>query len=156
MKRLLFALGASAVLAAPAAAQIKDTVVKLDAIAAMVGSTPITVYDIERRLSDSISFFLQRSAGMPSRTLQLEMARSALNDLVDEEVLLIKAKEANIEITDVELQEAVETTIKDNSSRFPSQSAFRQALLEAGYGSPEEYRRSLSAQYRRIQTIQRF
>src|SRR3954470_19760039 len=135
MNRLLFALSATALLAGPAAAQIKDTTVRLDAIAAMVGSTPITLYDIERRLSDSISFFLQRNAGMPTRAVQLEMARSALNDLVDEEVLLIKAKEGSIDITDAEVQTAVEEMVKEQSSRFPTASGFREALAQAGYGT---------------------
>jgi peptidyl-prolyl cis-trans isomerase SurA len=156
MKRLLFALSATAVLATPAAAQARDTTIKLDAIVAMVGTTPITVYDIERRLSDSISQFMQRGAGLPNRTLQLAMVQSALNDIVDEEVLLLKAKEANIEITDAEVAAAVEASMKENSARFPSQSAFREALAQAGYGTPEEFRRSLSAQYRRFQTIQRY
>lgn len=155
MKRLLSLIGL-AVLAAPATAQVKDTTIKLDAVVAMVGSTPVTVYDVERRLGDSIQVFMQRNAGMPNRALQLAMAKAAMNDIVDEEVLLFKAKEAKIEISDAEVQEAVENTMKENSSRFPSQSAFRQALADAGYGTPEDYRRTLSAQYRRFQTIQRF
>jgi peptidyl-prolyl cis-trans isomerase SurA len=149
MKRLLLAVA----LATPAAAQVNDTTVKLDAIVAMVGTTPITVYDIERRLSDSISAFMQRRTSMPDRTMQLAMARSALNDLVDEEVMLAKAKEANVEIADAEVQGYVENVMKEQVARFPSQSAFRQALSEAGYGTPEEYRRSLTTLYRRNLTI---
>jgi peptidyl-prolyl cis-trans isomerase SurA len=153
MKRLLFALAAFAV---PAAAQVPDTTVKLDAVVAMVGTTPITVYDVEKRLSDSIASFIRRKAGVPDHSLQLAMARSALNDLVDEEVLLIKAKEASIEVSDAEVQEAIESLMKEQSANFPSQSAFRQALMEAGYGTPEEYRRSMTNLYRRNQTIQHF
>src|SRR3954467_7373657 len=101
MKRLAFALVA---LASPAMAQTKDTTLKLDAVAAMVGNTAITVYDVERRLGDSLQAFVQRGAGMPTRPVQLAMTLSALNDLVDEEVLLIRAKEANIEVSDAEVQ----------------------------------------------------
>jgi peptidyl-prolyl cis-trans isomerase SurA len=156
MKRLLFVAGATVVLGAPASGQARDTTVKLDAIAAVVGTTPITVYDVERRLGDSISMFIQRKAGVPDRTLQLAMARSALNDLVDEEVMLVKAKEANIEVSDAEVQGYIDALMKDNAARFPSQSAFRQALLEAGYGTPEDYRRSMTALYRRNMTIDAF
>src|SRR5689334_2163645 len=99
MKRLVFALAA---LASPAAAQVRDTTIKLDAVAAMVGNTAITVYDVERRLGDSLQAFMQRGAGMPARPVQLAMAQSALNDLVDEEVMLVKAKEANIEVSDAD------------------------------------------------------
>ena len=149
MKSILFL----AALATPALAQVNDTTVKLDAIVAVVGTTPITVYDVERRLSDSISMFMQRRASMPNVTVQRAMARAALNDLVDEEVMLVKAKEANIEVSDAEIQGLVDNVMKEQSARFPSQSAFRQALAEAGYGTPEEYRRSLTTLYRRIQTI---
>jgi peptidyl-prolyl cis-trans isomerase SurA len=152
MKSFLFVVA----LATPALAQVRDTTVRLDAVVAMVGNTPITIYDIERRLSDSISMFMQRRASMPDPTVQRAMARAALNDLVDEEVMLAKAKEANIEISDAELQSLVDNVMKEQTARFPSQSAFRQALSEAGYGTPEEYRRSMTALYRRIQTIDAF
>ena len=153
MKRLVFALLATA---APAVAQVKDTTVKLDAVVAMVGNTPITIYDIERRLGDSIASFMQRRVSMPDRTLQLAMARSAMNDLVDEEVILLKAGEAKVELTDAEVQAWADDFMKEQASKFPSQSAFRQALVQGGYGSPEEYRRAMTVVYRRNQTIQKY
>src|SRR4051812_5075813 len=120
MKRLFFALGAMAAFAAPATAQVKDTVVKLDAVVGIVGGTPITVYDIERRLGDSIAQFQARGATMPNRTLQLAMARSALNDIVDEEVLLLRAKEAKVEVSDAEVQAAMDDFMKEKASGFQS------------------------------------
>ncbi len=161
MKRLLLALSA-VVLAAPAPAQTptstptKDTTIRLDAIVAMVGNTPITIYDIERRLGDSIAAFARRNAGAPTREMQQAFITSALNDLIDEEVLLVKAKDAGIEVSDAETNDAVEATMKENQTQFPSAAAFRQALAEAGYGTPEEYRRTMAAQFRRIQTIERY
>jgi hypothetical protein len=113
MKRLLSALGAAALFAGPATAQLKDTTVKLDAIVAMVGTTPITVYDVERRLGDSLAAFAQRGAGMPSKPVQLAMVQSALNDIVDEEVLLLKAKEANIEVSDADVQATIDNFMKE-------------------------------------------
>ena len=146
MKRALFAL---AVFAVPAAAQARDTVIKLDAIAAMVGNTPVTVYDVERRLGDSLAAFMRRGAGMPSRPLQLEMVKSALNDIVDEEVMMLKAKEANIEVSDVEVNQQIDTYMKNVSAQYRTQSEFRQALLQAGYGTPEEFRRMQTTEMRR-------
>ena len=156
MKRLLFAFALPVVLASPAVGQVRDTSIRLDAIAAMVGTTPITVYDIERRLGDSVSAFRQRGAGMPSAALQLAMANSALNDLVDEEVLLLKAKEAGIEISDAEVQSAIDNYMKELTSRYPSQAAFREALVQAGYGTPEEYRRTQMIGFRRDRTLQNY
>jgi peptidyl-prolyl cis-trans isomerase SurA len=54
------------------------------------------------------------------------------------------------------VQTAVDNTMKDNAAKFPTQSAFRQALAQAGYGSPEDFRRSLATSYRRYQTIQKY
>src|SRR3954470_308572 len=133
MKRLLFAFAAAAAFATPAAAQVRDTTLRLDAVVAMVGTTPITLYDVERRLGDSINAFAQRGAGMPSKAVQQAMVTSALNDLVDEEVMMAKAKEANIEVSDAEVSAAIENLMKEVSGRYPSQAAFRQALAEAGF-----------------------
>jgi hypothetical protein len=88
MKKFAFALVAFAL---PAMARVKDTTVKLDAVVAMVGNTPITVYDVERRLGDSLQAFMARKASMPTPEMQRAMAISALNDHVDEEVLLIRS-----------------------------------------------------------------
>lgn len=153
MKRLAFALVA---LASPAMGQVKDTTVKLDAVVAMVGNTPITVYDVERRLGDSLQAFMARKASMPTPEMQRAMALAALNDLVDEEVLLIRAKEANIEVSDAEVQGVMDNFMKERQAGFPSQSAFRQAIAEAGYGTPEDFRRAMTTVYRRNQTIERF
>ena len=156
MKRLLFGLAGAAVFASPAAAQLRDTTVRLDAVVAMVGNTPITLFDIERRLGDSIAAFVQRGAGMPSKPVQQAMITSALNDLVDEEVMMIKAKEANIEVSDAEVSSAMDNLMKEVSGRYPSQATFRQALADAGFGTPEEYRRTMSTSYRRDAMIKQY
>lgn len=156
MKRLLFAGATAVVLAGPATAQVRDTTIKLDAIVAVVGNTPITVYDVERRLGDSLAAFAQRGAGMPSKAIQTAMINSAITDLVDEEVLVYKAKEANIEVSEAEISAAIDNMMKSVTARYPSQSAFRQALEQAGYGTPEDYRRTMTTMYRRTQMIQQY
>ena len=150
MKRILLAAAGALALASPAAAQTRDTTIKLDAIVAVVGNVPITAYDVERRLGDSLAAFMRRGAGMQTKPVQAAMVNSALNDLVDEEVLLIKAKEAGIEISDAEAAGAIENMMKQVTSQYPSQAAFRQALAEAGYGTPEDYRRFMTVQYKRV------
>lgn len=154
MKRLLFAAAGSVLIAAPAMGQVRDTTIRLDAVVAMVGTVPITTYDVERRLGDSLAAFARRGAGMPNRQLQVAMVTSALADLVDEEVLIYKAKEAGIEVADAEVSTAIENMMKDVTGQYPSQAQFRQALAEAGYGTPEEYRRLMSTAYRRNKQIE--
>jgi parvulin-like peptidyl-prolyl isomerase len=156
MKNLLFAGVAAVLLAGPATAQTTDSTVRLDAIVAVVGNSPITLYDIERRLGDSIASFAQRRAGTPSKAQQSAMISAALNDLVDEEVLLLKAKEAGIEVSDAEIASEIEEMMKRSSSQYPSQQAFRQALAEAGYGAPEDYRRTMTAYLKRNRQIQQY
>ncbi|HEY6220564.1 MAG TPA: peptidylprolyl isomerase [Gemmatimonadaceae bacterium] len=153
MKRLLvtaLALGT----AAPAFAQQADTsVIQLDAIVAVVGNVPITVYDIEQRLADSVRSMRSRNQPMPSADKRKEMVLATLNSLIDEEVLLAKAKEMNIEVPDAEVTTATEQQIKGIAARFPSDAVFRQQLLAAGLGTPDEYRRYMNTQYRRDRTI---
>ncbi|HET9423905.1 MAG TPA: peptidylprolyl isomerase [Gemmatimonadaceae bacterium] len=157
MKRLPIAVaGMLALATSHADAQVRDTMIKLDAIVAVVGNVAITAYDVERRLADSLAVFQQRGAGMPTKQVQAAMVSSALNDLVDEEVLLLKAKEAGIEVSDAEISTPIENMMKEVSGRYPSPQAFRQALADAGYGTPEEYRRVMTTTLRRERTLQQY
>src|ERR1051325_1206521 len=90
---------------------------------------------------------------MPSADKRKEMVLATLNSLIDEEVLLAKAKEMNIEVPDAEVTTATEQQIKGIAARFPSDAVFRQQLLAAGLGTPDEYRRYMNTQYRRDRTI---
>lgn len=154
MKRLLIAAAAIAVSAVPLAAQARDTSIKLDAIVAVVGNVPITRYDIERRLADSIAIFRSRNAPLPGKDKQREIALATLNDLVDEEVLVQRAKELAVDIPDVEVNAFIDNLMKDVTSKYPSTAAFRQDLVNAGYATPEEYRRTMTTQYRRTREIE--
>ena len=152
MTKKLFLLVA---LAAPLAAQKPDSTVFLDAVVAIVGTTPITVNDVKLQLADSARGFQARNLPMPDEARRRAMARAVLNSIVDEEVLLAKAKEMSIEVPDAEVTTAVDQSIKEISARFPSDAVFRQQLQSAGLGTPEEYRRYMTTQYRRTETIKR-
>lgn len=156
MKRFFFALAALVAGSVPAAAQKPDSTVvaPLDAIVAVVGSVPITRYDIEQRLADTVRQMRARKQPMPSEAKRREVVLITLNNLVDEEVLLNRAKEMAVEVSDIEVTAFVDQQIKEISSRFPSNAEFRKELLAAGFGTPEEYRRFLSGQFKREKTIQ--
>ena len=154
MKRLIVTAIAVVAVAGPAAAQTGDsTHVKLDAIVAVVGNVPITVYDIEQRLVDSVRNMRTRGQPMPNETQRRAFVTDALNMLIDEEVLLAKAKELQVEVSDAEIAAGVDQQIKEISNRFPSDAEFRRGLVTAGLGTPEEYRRSMTVQFRREKTI---
>jgi len=155
MKRLLIAVTAVAAALAPAHAQKPDsTIAPLDAVVAVVGTVPITRYDIEQRLADTVRAMRARKQPMPEETQRREIVLSVLNSLIDEEVLLYKAKEAAIEVPDAEVSTFIDQQMKEIQARFPTDAEFRKELQAAGFGTPEDYRRFMSSQYRRDTTIQ--
>lgn len=133
----------------PAVTAIKvDTV---DRIVAVVGSSPITWSDLATAVNQ------RRAAGLKlpdDPAAQREIARSVLNDLVDEEILVQQAKDLKLQVPESDVTNAVDRQIKDVRSHFQNDAEYRTELKNAGFGSPEEYRRTLLDQFRR-QELQR-
>lgn len=126
--------------------------VPLDQVVGVVGTKPITWYDLQER----INMMRQDGRQIPSDSAGfLELARSVLNQMVDEEVLVQKAQELKVEVTDGDLANSVDRQFKQVRERFSSEAEFRTQLQRAGLGSPEEYRRFLTEQLRRDQLQQR-
>ena len=80
---------------------------------------------------------------------------SVVNELVEEELLLQKAKELKVEVPDADVNNTVDKQIKDIRSRFGSEAEYRNELRKAGLGTPEEYRRFRADQVRRNEPISR-
>jgi peptidyl-prolyl cis-trans isomerase SurA len=121
--------------------------VMLDRIVAIVGDQPITQYDVQERI-----VALGQQPGFRPPTNQQEYDKLALdvvNQLVDEELLVQKAKALKIDVPDAEVSSTVDRQLRDIRSRFSSDAEFRAELTKAGLGSPEEYRRFLTDQVRR-------
>src|SRR5258708_13243608 len=120
MKRLLIGITAAAAVAAPAAAQKADsTLAPLDAVVAVVGTVPITRYDVEQRLADTVRAMRARKQPMPSEAQRRSMVLSVLNSLVDEEVLLYNPKEMAHEVPDPEVSPFIDQQLHDISARPP-------------------------------------
>lgn len=120
-----------------------DTV---DRIVAVVGTAAITWSDLATAVNQ------QRAAGLklPSDpAAQLEIARGILGNLVDEEILVQKAKDLGLTVTDADVAPRVDEQIKEVRSHFKNDAEYRAELKGAGFGSPEEYRRTLTDQFRR-------
>ncbi|MGI8547012.1 MAG: peptidylprolyl isomerase [Gemmatimonadaceae bacterium] len=134
---------ASAVPVRVAGATQVDTV---DRIVAVVGSSAITWSDLAAAVNQ------QRASGMKlpvDVAGQREVARNVLNDLVDEEILVQQAKDLKLDVAESEITAAVDRQIKDVRGHFQSDAEYRTELKNAGFGSPEEYRRTLLDQFRR-------
>ena len=120
--------------------------VPLDQVVGVVGAQPITWYDLQER----INVMRQDGRQIPSdSTGFVEFARTVLNQMIDEEVLVQKAKDLKVEVPDADLANSVDRQFKQVRERFSSESEFRTQLQRAGLGSPEEYRRFLTEQLRR-------
>jgi peptidyl-prolyl cis-trans isomerase SurA len=120
-----------------------DTV---DRVVAIVGSSVITWSDLAAAVNE------QRAAGLQlpaDEAGQMAVARGVLSDLVDQEILVQKAPDVKVDVTDADVSPQVDKQIKEVRSHFQSDAEFRTELKAAGFGSPEEYRRTLFDQFRR-------
>lgn len=124
----------------------------LDRIVAVVGDQPITRFDLEQRMLQD----QQRGARPPTDSAGRHAYElQTLNTMIDEELLLQKAKELKVEVPDNDLNQTVDRQIRDVKARFTTEGEFRSELARAGLGTPEEYRRMLAEQMRRDETMKR-
>jgi peptidyl-prolyl cis-trans isomerase SurA len=150
MKRFSFV---AALVPAVLAAQTPATAVRalppalpIDRVVAIVGDQPVLWSDVLTAINQRRAQGLQ----LPKdSTEQATLARTVLGELVDEEILVQKAKEMKLEVTDADVTAAADRQIKQVRSQFASDEEYRNELKKAGLGTPEEYRKSLIEQYRK-------
>jgi peptidyl-prolyl cis-trans isomerase SurA len=151
MKKYLLVVAALAPLAL--GAQVPATATRavppslpIDRVVAIVGEQPVLWTEVLTAINQ------RRAQGLqvpPDSAGQNALARSVLNDLVDEEILVQKAKELKLEVTEAEITAAADRQIKTVRSQFKSDEEYRTELRNAGLGTAEEYRKGLIDQYRR-------
>jgi peptidyl-prolyl cis-trans isomerase SurA len=126
-------------------------VVPVDRIVAVVGEQPIL-------FSDVLAFiYARRQPGqeLPTDSAQFAaLVQRSVNELIDEEVLVQKAKAEKVEVADADLTRSVEQGVKRVRDQFKTEAEYRQALQQNGFGTPEEYRRRQTEELRR-QEMQR-
>lgn len=144
-------LAVAAVLSAAAMAgaqtpTVRPAGVPLDRVVGVVGSVPITWFEVQEK----INALRQQGQEPPTDSAAYaKLARDVLNEMIDEEVLVQKAKDLKVEVSDADVTNSVENQIKQVRGRFASEQEFRSQLQLAGFGTPEEYRRFLTEQIRR-------
>lgn len=124
----------------------------VDRVVAVVGDQVILWSDVMNSINQ------QRASGLqlPSDSAgQAALAKEALNALVDEEILVQKARLLKIDVTPDEVNRSVDDQIKRIRQQFAADDAFRNELKSAGFGTPEEYRRTLYEQFYRRALQQR-
>jgi peptidyl-prolyl cis-trans isomerase SurA len=126
--------------------------IPLDRVVAVVGNVIITQSNLRERLVAKT----QSGMPVPSDSAGLRTASVAtLNELVDEELILEKAKELKIEVPDADVNSTVDKQYKAVRSRFASEAEFKSELAKAGYGTPDEYKRFIADGIRRNEMITR-
>ena len=129
-----------------------STSLPIDRVVAVVGTQPVLWTEVLTAVNQRRSQGLQLptdSAG------QSALARTVLSELVDEEILVQKAKEMKLEVLDADVTAAADRQIKGVRAQFKSDEEYRTELRNAGLGTAEEYRKSLIEQYRRQQMQQK-
>jgi peptidyl-prolyl cis-trans isomerase SurA len=134
------------------AARPVPTSLPIDRVVAIVGTQPVLWTDVLTAVNQRRSQGLQLPADSAGQAV---LARSVLSELVDEEILVQKAKELKLEVLDSDVTAAADRQIKNVRSQFKSDEEYRTELRNAGLGTPEEYRKSLIEQYRRQQMQQK-
>lgn len=135
----------------PAAPAGPTAPVLLNGIVAVVGDQPITRIDLRERYLEKLQ---QKQFDPPtSDSMAFAQYRETLSDMVDEELLLQKAKDLKIEIADADITPMIDRQVAQVRSQFPTEAEYRAALIKGGIGTPEEYRRFLIDSYRRQATL---
>ena len=130
--------------AAPAGS---STPVRLDGIVAIVGDQPITRYELQEAVLTKIQRKEADAPGDSASAHALEV--DVLNDLVQDELIVQKAKDLKINVTDDEISPQVDQQVRAVRANFDNDAQFRAELQKAGLGTPEDYRKYLMDQFRR-------
>ena len=154
---MMFAALSASVLAVPLRAQQAQSnehggTPPVDGIVAVVGTTPVLRSDVEERLAQA------RASGqkMPEDSVsQQAMLKSILDAIIDEELLVQKAKEEKVEVSDNDINADVDKRMQTIRSRFTTEKEFRDELKKSGFGTVDEFRRWLADQSRRSQLQQK-
>jgi peptidyl-prolyl cis-trans isomerase SurA len=147
---LALSLAAAPALALPAHAQPGEEL--WDGVVAVVGDTVL--------LRSDVALFLEQARAqgqqVPTEGPELErFVQQAVDERVSDLLLIEGARAAGLQVTEAEVQLAVDEQIRDVRGRFPNEAAFTQALAEAGR-TPETYRAELARQFADQTLAQRF
>lgn len=126
--------------------------IPVDRVVAVVGDQVILWSDVMNSINQ------QRAAGLqlPADSAgQAALAKDALSALVDEEILVQKAHLMKIDVTQDEVNRSVDDQARRVRSQFQTEDEYRTELKNAGFGTPEEYRRTLYEQFYRRALQQR-
>ena len=147
MSRRPFGAAVLFALATVARAAMAQAPILVDRIVAVVGTQPILASQLDEEIASAQAQGQQLPADSAGRA---GMRRRILNNLVETELLVQQAeRDTSVKVTEQEVQEAVEQTVRNVRNRFASEQEFQSQLKQAAFGGIEEWRRWLTEQQRR-------
>jgi len=118
---------------------VADTVkpIPVDGVAAIVGDQVILISEVLAEVNR------RRASGVKveSPADEIALEKAVLEQLVESELLVQKAKSEKVEVNDADVQRSLDESEKKIRVQFKSESEFRTALKEAGVGTLEEWRK---------------
>ena len=130
---------------------VADRGVTLDRIVAIVGTRAILLSEVLEEVNTL------RSQGEPvpqDSAGQSALMKRVINDLIDNEVVVLVAKNYKADVTDGDVAKTVDERFNDIRKRFKSEPEFREAIKGNGFGTPEDYRRTVREQAKRYKLQQ--
>ena len=118
-----------------------------DRIVAIVGDTPIALSMLQQREQTWIT----QNGQLPTDPDELAgLRRELLRGLIDEELLVQAAgRDTTVKVTEEEVQQAVEQTVRNIRDQYPSLLDLERDLRRAGFRNLDDYRLYLAEQQRR-------
>lgn len=132
----------------PAGAPAGPAVVPVDRVIAIAGDHPILWSEVLEEYNT------RRAQGMPIPEDSVEhrkLVERIIDELIDAEVLIQKAVVEKVEVADGDVLPDVETQLRKIREQFKTDQEFRTALAGAGFGTPEEYKKTLVEAAKRAQ-----
>ena len=117
-----------------------DTTFVIDRVAAVVGNQPILTSQVEEQL-----FTLLSGRNAPALRTAADTAalrQRLLEDLINEELLIQEAlRDTAIKVTDQEVSDGVNQRMRSVRARFTSEVDYTRELRNAGFQTPDDFRR---------------
>lgn len=133
----LIALGAIVLL--PLAASAEEQLLLVDKVLAIVNDSVLTIYDIDKALAPYIPRFKKVTDATQRAKMVARARQTFLKKLIDDELILQRANELNLKVTEPEVDHALKV-VKKRSGMNDQQ--FVAAMKQAGF-TVEEYRGQL-------------
>ncbi len=137
----------SMVAPAPEPVRTQPESLTVNAVIAVVGTTPILLSEVEREIASRVA---RRMMPAPTDAASRAAAiRTVTTELVESQILVQKAAQMEIVVSDDELDRNVEQHIAQVTQQFPTPEAMAQALASEGLGTMDEFRAQIREDFRR-------